>query len=70
MPDLGPHAAFILAAYAVTFLALAALALFIVEDDRRQRRLLAALEKRGITRRSAQRGAPAAKPRPKRKRGS
>lgn len=59
MPDLGPHAAFIVAAYAVTFLAIAALAFFILDDDRRQRRLLAALEERGIKRRSAQ----AAKPR-------
>ena len=46
MPDLGPHAVFILAAYAVTFLAVAALAAFIVDDDRRQQRLLAELEAR------------------------
>jgi heme exporter protein D len=54
MPDFGPHAAFIIAAYAVTFIALAALAFFIVEDDRRQRRELADLEMRGIRRRSAE----------------
>ena len=54
MPDLGPHAIFIAAAYAVTFLAVAALALFIVDDDRRQRRQLAELEARGIRRRSEQ----------------
>lgn len=53
MPDLGQHAAFIIAAYAATFVAIAALALFIVEDDRKQRRLLAELEARGIRRRSA-----------------
>jgi heme exporter protein D len=53
MPDLGPHAVFIWAAYGVTFLAVAALVLVIVEDDRRQRRLLAELERQGITRRSA-----------------
>jgi heme exporter protein D len=53
MTDLGPHAVFIIAAYAVTFLSLAALAFFIVEDDRRQRRELADLETRGIRRRSA-----------------
>ena len=53
MPDLGPHAAFIVAAYVVTFVAIAALALFIIEDDRKQRRLLAELEARGIRRRSA-----------------
>ena len=53
MPDLGPHAIFILAAYGVTLVAVAALAYFIVEDDRKQRRLLADLERRGIRRRSA-----------------
>jgi heme exporter protein D len=53
MPDLGPHAVFILAAYGVSFVEVAALAFFIVEDDRKQRRLLAELERRGIRRRSA-----------------
>ena len=53
MLDLGPHAAFIIGAYAVTFIAVTALAIFIVEDDRKQRRLLAELERRGIRRRSA-----------------
>ena len=53
MLDLGPHAAFILAAYALTFVSVAALALFIVADDRKQRRLLADLEQRGIRRRPA-----------------
>ena len=53
MPDLGPHAIFILAAYGVTLVAVAALAYFIVEDDRKQRRLLADLERRGVRRRSA-----------------
>jgi heme exporter protein D len=65
MPDLGPHAAFIIAAYVVTFVAISALALFITEDDRKQRRLLAELEARGIKRRSAraseQKREPAAK---------
>lgn len=61
MPDLGPHAAFIIAAYAATFVAIAALALFIVEADRRQRRALLELEAQGVRRRSA----PAA-PKPKR----
>ena len=54
MLDLGPHAAFIFAAYGVTFVAVAALALFIVEDDRKQRRLIAELERKGIRRRSAE----------------
>jgi heme exporter protein D len=53
MPDLGPHAGFILAAYGVTFVAVAGLALAIVVDDRKQRRLLANLERKGIRRRSA-----------------
>jgi heme exporter protein D len=53
MPDLGPHAMFIIAAYGVTFIAVAALAAYIVADDRKQRRLLAGLERRGIRRRSA-----------------
>jgi heme exporter protein D len=53
MPDLGPHAAFIWAAYAVTLIAVAGLVTYIVQDDRRQRRLLADLERQGITRRSA-----------------
>ena len=58
MPDLGPHAAFIWAAYAVTFIAVAALIVFIVQDDRRQRQLLADLERQGIRRRSANPDAP------------
>jgi heme exporter protein D len=69
MPDLGPHAIFIIAAYGVTFLAIAALAFFIVEDDRKQRRLLAELEARGIRRRSAQAKPPSPRPRAKRKSG-
>jgi heme exporter protein D len=71
MPDLGQHAAFIVAAYAVTFVAIAALTLFIVDDDRRQRRALAELEAQGIRRRSARASAepkqPAAKPARKRR---
>jgi heme exporter protein D len=53
----------------VTFVAVAALAFFIIEDDRKQRRLLADLERRGIRRRSA---GPSAKPKasPGRKRGT
>ncbi|MEZ5873491.1 MAG: heme exporter protein CcmD [Hyphomicrobiales bacterium] len=53
MPDLGPHATFIIAAYAVTFVSIGALTLAIFEDDRKQRRVLAELERRGIRRRSA-----------------
>jgi heme exporter protein D len=69
MIDLGPHAAFILAAYGVTFVAVGALAAFIVADDRRQRHLIAELERKGIKRRSAESNA-AAKPKSKRKSGS
>jgi heme exporter protein D len=67
MPDLGPHAAFIIAAYGAAFAALGALAFFIFDDDRRQRRALEALERAGIKRRSAQDAAPAPKPKRKRK---
>ncbi len=67
MPDLGPHAAFIVAAYGVAFAALGTLAIFIFDDDRRQRRALEALERAGIRRRSAEGSVPAAKPKRKRK---
>jgi len=53
MPDLGPHAIFIVAAYAVTFVAIGTLTLAVLEDDRKQRRMLAELERRGIRRRSS-----------------
>ena len=67
MPDLGPHAAYIIAAYGTAFAALGALAFFILDDDRRQRRALAALERAGVRRRSAQGAAPSAKPKRKRR---
>jgi heme exporter protein D len=70
MIGLGPHAAFILAAYGATFAAVGALATFIVADDRRQRHLIAELERKGIRRRSAESEAAAAKPKSKRKSGS
>ena len=53
MPYLGPHAVFIWSAYATAFAAIGALAASILADDRRQRELLAELERRGIKRRSA-----------------
>jgi len=62
MLDLGPHAIFIVAAYGVTFAAVGALAWAILADDRKQRELLADLERRGVRRRSADAGK-AAKPR-------
>lgn len=55
--DLGPHAAFIWSAYAVTAICLIGLTVGVVGSDRRQRRLLADLEARGITRRSAAKAA-------------
>jgi heme exporter protein D len=70
MLDLGPHASFIIAAYAVTFVAVAALAFFIVEDDRKQRRILAELERKGIRRRSAAPKPTPSKPKSTRKTGS
>jgi heme exporter protein D len=56
MPNLGPHAVFILAAYGVTFAAITLLASAIIADDRRQQHLLADLERKGIRRRSAAKG--------------
>jgi heme exporter protein D len=53
MPDLGPHAVFIWSAYALTFAAIAILAVSILIDDRHQREALAELERRGVKRRSA-----------------
>jgi heme exporter protein CcmD len=50
---LGPHAAFILAAYGAAALVLLALVTWVLLDYRTQRRALAALEARGATRRSA-----------------
>jgi heme exporter protein D len=52
---LGPHAAFILVAYAVAALVIVALIVWVSIDHRAQRRLLADLERRGVTRRSEQR---------------
>jgi heme exporter protein D len=49
---LGPHAAFIVAAYAVAVLVVAALIGWNVLDHRAQKRKLDALEARGVTRRS------------------
>ena len=53
MLNLGPHAIFIWAAYALTFVAIAILTVSILIDDRQQREILAELERKGIKRRSA-----------------
>jgi heme exporter protein D len=50
--NLGPHADFIVAAYAVTVFVVAALVAWVVLDYSAQRRLLGDLEDRGVTRRS------------------
>jgi heme exporter protein D len=56
---LGPHADFILAAYAVAAVVVAALVTWVIADYRAQARALAELDARGVRRRSDQ-----AEPRP------
>jgi heme exporter protein D len=50
--NLGPHADFIVAAYAVTVFVVAALVGWVVIDYSAQQRILGDLEERGVTRRS------------------
>jgi heme exporter protein D len=50
--DLGPHAGFIIAAYAIAALVVIGLIAWVIIDYGAQRRLLADLEARGVTRRS------------------
>jgi heme exporter protein D len=50
--NLGPYASFIVAAYSLTILVIGALILWVLVDYRVQRKLLAELEARGVTRRS------------------
>jgi len=52
MIDLGPHAAFIIAAYVMAALVVTGLIAWVLADHAAQRRLLADLEARGVTRRS------------------
>jgi heme exporter protein D len=52
--DLGPHWGFIVAAYFVTVAVVAALISWVIADHVAQKRALAELERRGITRRSAE----------------
>jgi heme exporter protein D len=52
MMSLGPHADFILAAYAVATVVIAAMIVWVVIDHRRQQRMLAELQSEGVTRRS------------------
>lgn len=50
--NLGPHAAFIWAAYGIALLVVLALVAWVALDHRAQRRQLAKLEAQGVTRRS------------------
>jgi heme exporter protein D len=51
--DLGPHAAFIIAAYAAAIVVVAGLIGWVIVDFRAQKRVLGDLEAHGVTRRSA-----------------
>ena len=51
--NLGPHAAFILAAYAAAIVVVAGLIAGVMIDFRAQKRVLGDLEAHGVTRRSA-----------------
>jgi heme exporter protein D len=53
--DLGPHAGFIVAAYAIAVAVVVSLIAWIVVDHRAQLRILDDLERAGVTRRSAAR---------------
>ena len=54
--DLGPHYAFIVAAYAIAVLIVAAMIAWVRINYRRQIKILAELEARGVTRRSERTG--------------
>ena len=54
--NLGPHADFIIAAYAVTVFVVAAVVAWVIVDYSTQRRILGDLEERGVTRRSQRKG--------------
>ena len=51
--NLGPHAAFIIAAYAAAVLVIGALIAWVTLDYRAQNRVLGDLDAQGVTRRSA-----------------
>jgi heme exporter protein D len=53
--SLVPHAGFIIASYAIAGVVIAAMVGWVIFDYRGQRRLLADLESRGVTRRSDRR---------------
>lgn len=64
MPDLGPHASFILLAYGATVVVLSALVAWIVSDLRAQRTLLAELEARKTSRAAVPPAVPPARAKP------
>ena len=55
--NLGAHADFIIAAYAVTVFVVAGLIAWVILDYSAQRRILGDLEERGVTRRSQRKDA-------------
>jgi heme exporter protein D len=52
--DLGPHAGFIITAYVIAIAVVAARVTWVAADHVAQKRALAELDRRGITRRSAE----------------
>ena len=54
--SLGPHADFIVAAYAITVFVVALLIAWVALDHAAQKRSLGDLEERGVTRRSRRQG--------------
>lgn len=54
--DLGPHAAFIIASYAIVAIVMIGLLAWLILDGRRQQRTLDELEARGVRRRSRAEG--------------
>ena len=52
--DLGPHQGFIIASYVMAALVVTALVIWVIVDHVAQKRALADLERRGITRRSVE----------------
>jgi heme exporter protein D len=54
--NLGPHADFIVASYAITVFVIALLVAWVVLDYSAQRRILGDLEERGVSRRSRRKG--------------
>ena len=54
--NLGPHADFIVASYAITVFVVALLVAWVILDYSAQRRILGDLEERGVSRRSGRKG--------------